>query len=295
MKKIIQWTTLCFLVAGALSAQVSRGIVQEGLIIKSKLLKKDVRYTVYLPYDYDSSNRYYPVVYLLHGYSDNDMGWLQFGEANLYADKAIADQEIPPMILIMPDAGVSYYINNHDNSVPYEDFFIKEFMPFIEQKYRIRAEKRYRGVAGLSMGGFGALIYALKHPDKFAACGAFSAAVRTVESFSEMSEERWKRGASVLYGPDLGGENRITDHLLNNNIIHLVETGDVKRIGSVRFWIDCGDDDFLYKGNSMLHILMRDRKIKHEYRVRNGGHSWSYWRTGLIDALKFNGGDFPQL
>jgi enterochelin esterase-like enzyme len=140
-------------------AQVSRGIIQKGLIIKSDILKKDVRYTVYLPFDYSASSRYYPVVYLLHGYGDNDMGWVQFGEANMIADESIATRQIPAMILVMPDGGVSWYINNFDNSVRYEDFFFEEFIPFIESKYRIRPEKRYRGVAGLSMGGFGAMVF----------------------------------------------------------------------------------------------------------------------------------------
>ena len=144
--------------------QVSRGTVKEGLTIQSKILGKEVRYTIYLPFDYETSNRYYPVVYLLHGYSDNDMGWLQFGEANMIADEGIANRDIPPMILVMPDGGLSWYINNYDNSVRYEDFFFQEFIPYIESHYRIRAEKKYRGIAGLSMGGNGTLIYSIQTP-----------------------------------------------------------------------------------------------------------------------------------
>ena len=281
-------------ISTSLFAQFSRGTVQEGLTVKSKILGKEVRYTIYLPFDYHTSNRYYPVVYLLHGYTDNDMGWLQFGQAHLIADEAIATQKIPPMILVMPDAGVSWYINNYDNSVRYEDFFIREFIPQIESTYRIRSEKRYRGVAGLSMGGFGSLIYALKHPDLFAACSALSAAVRTPEEFMAISAERWKGLESSLYGPDLQGEARITPHLLSNNPLHIIKDGDPDKIKSVRFYIDCGDDDFLYKGNATLHILLRDLQIPHEYRVRDGRHSWSYWRSGLADALAFIGVSFHQ-
>ena len=96
--------------------QYSRCTIKEGLTLKSKVLGKEVRYTIYLPFDYNSSSRYYPVVYLLHGYTDNDMGWLQFGEINTIADEAIATREIPPMIIAMPDAGVSWYINNYNGS-----------------------------------------------------------------------------------------------------------------------------------------------------------------------------------
>ncbi len=146
---------MAFLLALTLTshAQISRGVVQEGLTLDSKILGTKVRYSIYLPFDYETSSRFYPVVYLLHGYTDNDMGWIQFGEANLIADEAIAKREIPSMIIAMPDAGVSWYINNYNGSVRFEDFFFQEFMPYIESHYRIRAEKSYRGVAGLSMGG----------------------------------------------------------------------------------------------------------------------------------------------
>ena len=77
-------------------AQIPKGVVKEGLIIRSKVLKKDIRYTIYLPFDYTSSSRYYPVVYLLHGFTDNDMAWIQFGEAHLTADEAIEKKQIPP-------------------------------------------------------------------------------------------------------------------------------------------------------------------------------------------------------
>lgn len=279
------------------TAQVSRGTVQEGLTIRSEILGEDVRYTVYLPYDYDTSTRHYPVVYLLHGYTDNDMGWIQFGEAHLLADEAIANREIPPMIIVMPDAGVSWYINNHDGSVRYEDFFIEELMPHVEAQYRIRAERRYRGVAGLSMGGFGTLVYALRHPDLFAAAAAFSAAIYTEEELLNVSPERWQGLEGPLYGPGLEGEARLTEHWRSYNPIQIVQRAEgeaLEAIKRVRLYVDCGDDDFLYKGNSTFHILLRDRDVPHEYRVRQGGHQWSYWRSGLIDALAFIGTSFHQ-
>jgi enterochelin esterase-like enzyme len=278
----------------AASSQDTRGVVKEGLTIESKTLGKPVRYTVYLPSDYDSSNRYYPVVYLLHGYTDNDMGWMQFGEAQMIADEAIANRVIPPMILIMPDAGVSWYINNYDNSVRYEDFFIKEFIPYIESKYRIRSEKKFRGVAGLSMGGYGSLVYTLKHQDMFAACAAFSAAIFTDEEIIAEKEDRWANVLGVVYGPKLKGKDRITEHYRSYSPIDIVRSTNAEKLKGLRLYLDCGDDDFLYKGNSTFHILLRDLGIPHEYRVRDGGHTWSYWRSGLVDGLKFIGASFHQ-
>jgi S-formylglutathione hydrolase FrmB len=293
-RTVISIVFFVFILAAYIPAQTPQGLVQEGLTIESKILKKTVRYTIYLPSDYATSNRYYPVVYLLHGYSDNDMGWLQFGEANITADEAIANRTIPPMILVMPDGGVSWYINNYDNSVCYEDFFIKEFIPYIESKYRIRAEKSYRGVAGLSMGGFGSLIYSLKHSDMFAACAAFSAAIFTDEEIVNRDVATWKNIGASLFGPDLKGSDRLTAHYKANNPIDIVKTGNIEKTKSVKYYIDCGDDDFLYKGNSAFHVLLRDLNIPHEYRVRDGGHTWTYWRTGLLDGLKFIGTNFRR-
>ncbi len=279
---------------GMVLGDVSRGVVKEGLTVRSKVLDTDVRYTVYLPFDYSTSERYYPVVYLLHGYTDNDMGWIQFGQANLLVDEAIAERKIPPMIIIMPDGGVSWYINNNDGSVRYEDFFIKEFIPVIESRYRIRKEKSYRGIAGLSMGGYGALIHSLRHPDMFTACLAFSAAVRTDDEMMAADQSRWDRVEGPVYGAGLKGEDRLTDHLKSYSVLNTVAEAPKDKLSSVRYYIDCGDDDFLYKGNSTLHMLMRDRGIEHEYRVRDGGHRWEYWRTGLVDGLAFIGRDFQK-
>lgn len=288
-------TILAFMLSLTLvaEAQISRGTVKEGLTLDSKILGTKVRYTIYLPFDYETSSRYYPVVYLLHGYTDNDMGWIQFGEANMIADEAIAAREIPPMIIVMPDAGVSWYINNYDGSVRYEDHFFQEFMPYVESHYRIRAEKNYRGVAGLSMGGFGTLVYILRHPEQFTAGAALSAAVNTTEQFVAMDDRGWGRWPTTIYGP-ASGEARITEHLLSYNPIHIAETADVEQLKTVRIYLDCGDDDYLTIGNAMLHVALAKRQIPHEYRVRDGAHSWPYWRSGLLEALKFIGSSFHK-
>ncbi len=118
------------------------GKIIEQKTVASKILNKDVKYTIYLPPDYTSSDRTYPVVYLLHGYTDDNTGWLQFGEINRYADKAIAEGTIPPMIIVMPNGDSSFYINSYDGKEMYEDFFIKEFMPSIEKTYRGKSRKK---------------------------------------------------------------------------------------------------------------------------------------------------------
>src|SRR5437762_7905783 len=185
------------------------GKVIEERMVKSSILNKPVKYTIYLPADYDRSERTYPVVYLLHGYSDDQTGWLQFGEINRYADKAIADGTIPPMIIVMPNGDSSFYINSYDGKEKYEDFFIKEFMPSIEKIYRIKAEKRYRGIGGLSMGGYGSLIYSLKYPQLFAAAAPLSAAVFDDSAVVTMPNINYETVLAPLFGRGLKGKDRL--------------------------------------------------------------------------------------
>ncbi len=271
-----------------------QGKVLEQKTVNSAILGRDVRYTIYLPPDYASSERSYPVVYLLHGYTDDNTGWLQFGEIDRYANKAIAEGTIPPMIIVMPNADSSWYINSYDGKEKYEDFFIKEFMPSIEKTYRIKAEKRYRGVAGLSMGGHGSLVYALRYPELFAAAAPLSAAIFDDVTMASMTDDHYNRVYGQLYGRGLKGKDRLNKAWYANSALKLVDEKSADALKQVRYWIDCGDDDGLSRGNSLLHIALMEKHVPHEFRVRDGGHTWTYWRTGIIDALAFIGTSFHQ-
>lgn len=284
----------CLLISAGTAFAQPGGKVIEEQNIKSDILKRNVKYAIYLPADYETSNRSYPVVYLLHGFGDDHTGWLQFGEINRYADKAIAEGKIPPMIIVMPDAGTSFYINSFDGKVNYEDFFFKEFMPDVEREYRIKASKKYRAIAGLSMGGFGTLVYSLKHPEMFSAAAALSAAVRSDDDFMAITDARWTEAYSKVFGADLKGSERLNATWKNNSILGLVQSKTTDELKTVRYWIDCGDDDALSKGNSLLHIALAEKKVPHEFRIRDGAHTWTYWRTGITDALEFIGDSFRQ-
>src|SRR5210317_1478802 len=157
------------------------GKVLESLEFKSNLVDYPVEYSIYLPPDYETSNRSYPVLYLLHGYSDDETGWIQFGEANLIAEKGIINGDYPPCIIVMPDGKVTWYCNSADGKDPWEDMFIKEFIPFIEKEFRIRSKKEFRAIGGLSMGGNGSLVLAMRNPDLFSSCVAMSAGTFTDE------------------------------------------------------------------------------------------------------------------
>ena len=157
---------------------VPYGQVIESLSFKSDILGKGVFYSIYLPPDYDISKRSYPVVYLLHGGGGNETHWVQMCEANVTADRLIAERKIPAMILVMPAAGRTRYINDHKGESRYENMFIQELMPHIDKNYRTRkgqgefTDKKFRAVSGFSMGGYGSLMLALHHTDKFIACVA---------------------------------------------------------------------------------------------------------------------------
>src|SRR3546814_498167 len=176
MKRLLSIALLMLCTVSIVLAQGSQ--VFETRTVKSDILKMDRKYAIYLPEGYDQSDRSYPVLYLLHGSGDNHTGWVQFGQVQHIADKAIAEGNAGPMIIVMPDAdtGTRGYFNVVDGSYNYEDFFFKELIPHIEKTYRVRSEKRYRAISGLSMGGGGTIFYALHQPDMFAAAAPLSAA-----------------------------------------------------------------------------------------------------------------------
>ncbi len=264
------------------------GKVFDDLSMESKLLKMERKYAVYLPPDYESSQRSYPVLYLLHGGGDDQSGWVQFGEVLHIADKAIREGRATPMIIAMPDAntGRRGYTNDASGEWLYEDFFFEEFIPYIEGKYRIRSEKRYRALAGLSMGGHGTFIYALHHPELFAAACPLSA------STGSMSLEDAKR--RIERSEENASDEDIVAYFKKYSVLQLLEDVPVEEIRSVRWYIDCGDDDFLYEGNSLAHIAMRKKEIPHEFRTRDGGHTWTYWRESLPVVLDFVSMSFHQ-
>lgn len=287
MRKLFTLVAISLLLSSMTMAQ--NGKVFDNLFMKSKILKMDRKYAVYLPDDYATSNRSYPVLYLLHGAGDDQSGWVQFGEVRQITDKAIENGTATAMIIVMPDAntGQRGYFNDLKGEWNYEDFFFQEFIPFIEKEYRIRSEKRYRAIAGLSMGGGGSFVYALHHPEMFSTACPLSA------SCGPLTTDDAKK-TLVRLGNQSPSDDEVTAYYNKYSVLALMNNMPDDQKKAVRWYIDCGDDDFLFEGNSLVHIAMRKKEIPHEFRTRDGGHSWVYWRAALPTVLEYVSMNFHQ-
>ncbi|MDC1010341.1 alpha/beta hydrolase family protein [Flavobacteriaceae bacterium] len=287
MRKIYR-LSLLFIIITSTNFIFAQSKVFDNLTMKSEILNMERNYAVYLPPDYETSSRSYPVLYLLHGLGDDQTGWIQFGEVKKIADDSILNGNATPMIIIMPDAdtGVIGYFNIPSRNWMYEDFFFEELMPYVESKYRIKSYKRFRAISGLSMGGGGTITYALHRPDLFSAAAPLSAATGSLDidkSIQRLNSFGFK------YNRD-----EVRSLLKSNHPLELIDDIPLNKLNSVRWFIDCGDDDYLYEDNSLLHIAFSDRGINHEYRVRDGAHNWTYWRGSLPKVLEFVSQSFHQ-
>lgn len=262
--------------------------VFDNLTMKSRILGMDRKFAVYLPPGYETSQRSYPVLYLLHGSGDDQTGWVQFGEVQHIADKTFAEGTATEMIVVMPDAntGRRGYFNDIKGDWRYEDFFFQELMPHVEKTFRIKPEKRYRAIAGLSMGGGGSFMYAFHRPDLFSSACPLSASTGPL-SLDDARKNITRNNPGV-------SDAAITSYYEKHSALALIRSMPDSLKTAVRWFIDCGDDDFLYEGNSLVHIAMKKKEIPHEFRIREGAHNWTYWRESLPSVLQFVSMTFHQ-
>lgn len=259
--------------------------LMENQTLKSRILNRDISYAVLLPKEYDSLHTNYPVVYLLHGWGDNETAWYKYGLIAYYAD---ANASVP-MIYVMPQGFNTYYVNKYNGSFPYMDMFVKELVPAIDSLFRTIKDPQQRAVMGFSMGGYGALILPAKNPDVFKTGVVLSMSFRTDQQYMSESQDGWNsQWGSIFGGVGLSGAARLTDYFKANSPFYFFKNpGDISLNGQ-NYFFDCGDDEeSLSVTNDALHDMLRDLNIKHEYRVRNGGHSWDYWHKALPEALRY--------
>ena len=284
MKKwILVLPALLWMLAASAQSRIETGS------LFSDRLRCEQKYNVYLPDGYDARESY-PVIYLLHGLYGDYSNWVNSGRMKDVADALIASGELRPVLIVMPNAGASDvhgYQNGYFNvqDWPYEDFFFQEFLPAVERKYHCGDSKGQRAIAGLSMGGGGAIVYAQRHPDLFSSSYGMSAWLD--------HKDRDIRGKDRP-----GSKLAITDRSVRDHsaldFIDWVGPVTKEQLKTVAWFLDCGDDDHLLQLSVDLHMKMRKAGIHSELRVRNGGHTWEYWHTALYTALPFASRNFGK-
>lgn len=240
--------------------------------VKSAILKRSVKYCVVLPPSYDDDKtRRYPIVYYLHGLGDNEQSMVTTGAWNLYED-LLASKRIGEFLVVSPNGFRGFYINSQDRKFRYEDFFLKEFIPAIEKKYRVKAERASRGIMGVSMGGYGAFHYAFKYPQMFVAVSTHMAALmeNPPENLGESREGR-------ILGDVFGSPYRATYYRQNSPFV-LAEKTPATELKRLHIYFDVGRDDMygFNAGNEQMHKLLERRGIAHEYHLYEGGHDFAF-------------------
>ncbi len=253
--------------------------------IQSKILGTWKKYSIILPRGYSQSNTSYPILYLLHGGSGGHTDWTVKGKASDALSVMTASGEADEMIIVMPDAGgtLQGYFNGTDGTWMYEDYFFKEFMPYIESTYRVKADKQHRAIAGLSMGGQGTFVYAFRHPELFSSAYAMSGYF-----YCTLVKDHEKMLPS-MQPYQLRIEQQDCIKMVQGATNEMVEG-----MKGVKWFLDCGDDDFTYEANTELVKALRDKGVPYQFRVRDGGHTWEYWHSALYIALPFISRNFAH-
>lgn len=264
-------------------------LIRESMVMQSRILKQEVSFSVCLPAEYFEGTKAYPVVYLLHGLGDDETSWLEYGRISQYAGESVESGETDPMIFVMPEAFRTYYVNDFKGSFLYQDMFVNELVPYIDSLFRTNADRQHRAVMGYSMGGFGAMILHLKHPDVFGTSVPLSMSVRTDEQYMTEDASGWDDQWGRLFGaPGSKGADRLTDDYRSNSPFYIFPAMPAEKKAELNIYMVNGDEEqTLCRSNEELHILMQKSGIAHEYRVVDGGHSFRVWSAALPGALRF--------
>ena len=275
--------------AFTISASAATGRV-ECNAVPSKILSRSIRYCVVLPPSFDQEkSRQFPILYFLHGLGDNEQSFIHSGAWNL-VENMREQHQLTDFLIATPDGGAGFYINSKDGHNRYEDFLLQEFFPFIEKRYRVAPSRGHRAIAGISMGGYGALHLAFAHPQLFSSVGAHSAAliVKLPEFLGSTPNSPRSRVLGQVFGapPDPAFWNR-------NSPITLAQTAN---LAGLKIYFDCGDrDDYGFEaGAAALDKVLASRHIPHEYHPYPGRHDPEYFAQHLPATLEFASRSFSK-
>lgn len=280
--------------------------------LQSKVLGRAVPYCVMLPSSYDESvkttgsasvsdptlrvaqggapkGKRYPILYYLHGLGDNEQSLVNGGGWNLY-ERMLEEKKIGEYIIATPYGYRSFYINARDGKFAYEDFFVKEFMPAMERKYRVRAGRASRGIMGVSMGGYGAFHYAFKYPERFVSVSAHMAAFME-DPPANLGGTREGRLLGDVFGNPLDKQ-----YYQRNSPFSLARTRPAATLNRLAIYFDVGRNDGygFDAGNTALSNVLNSRGVKHEFHVFPGGHDWSFVVEHFGKSLEWHGEAFSK-
>jgi len=274
----------------SLSAQAQSRIQCDAL--SSQILKYPVHYCVYLPASYDTGATktvpdHYPVLYFLHGLGDNEKTLFNSGGWTLLDDLR-QEHKLGDFLIVAPEGRRSFYINSADSSVRYSDFFLQEFIPLIEKKYRIAKGRSNRAISGISMGGYGALRFAFSHPEMFSAASAQSAALIT-ESPQDLDTAARSGAPLGKMLADVFGNPIDSSHWKNNDPFVLAQK-NAAALKRLAIYFNCGQDDNygFEKGAAALHEELQKEGVKHEYHLYPGDHSLTYFLVHFSEVMEFH-------
>jgi S-formylglutathione hydrolase FrmB len=259
-------------------------------VVNSRILKQAVHYCVQLPADYDtkaSPPRRYPVLYFLHGLGQNEQTLFSTGGWSVIEDLR-RQHKIVDFLVVAPEGKRTFYINSPGNTLRYSDFFLQEFIPAIESRYRVRPGRKARAITGVSMGGYGALRFAFAHPELFSAVSAQSAALITQTPKELTAAGHSGTPLGRLMGPAFG-EPIDAAHWQENSIFFLARKNQ-SGLKSLAIYFNCGQqDDFGFEnGASALDQQLKVEGIKHAYHSYPGDHSLTYFLSHMGEVMEFH-------
>lgn len=285
-KRIIIAVSVLLAFASAAQGQALRESQISTYSVQSAILGEEVPYNVYLPKGFDASGtQQYPVIYLLHGLYGTHVDWATQGHMKEVVDELIASGECRPVVIVMPKAGDPDINNNWNGyfNMPghnYEDFFFGEFVPAVESRWKVRSDKGHRAIMGLSMGGGGSTVYAQRHPEMFSSCYSMSGWLDNSEPDADAPKNKFYYTSKAVH------DFSAVDFVMK------ADEAALARLRTVKWFFDCGDDDFILDLTLRMYQAMRLRGVPAELRVRDGWHSWEYWHTALRLSLPFASRNF---
>lgn len=253
-------------------------IVEDSFV--SKMLAKRINYHILFSKDFTDSNdkKERPVLYLLHGLFGESKNWIELTEISS-AVKSF------PFSVITLDAENSWYSDGiKGNRAKYESFFINEFIPFIENENRFGGSKSNRAIAGLSMGGYGAIKFALKYPSMFIWAGSMSGAFDAPRQTDDRPGPDWeilKDSITEVFGEFQDSNTRTENDLFQ--IVSALKNNDLEKMPEIYF--DCGKDDSFIDVNREFFEILKQGNLLCDFQEKSGGHDWLYWNRQLMKIL----------